>query len=353
MKTYFLLVSITVLLIVSGCARMDEGLGTDQIQVVSTGSSGGSVKVSKTLIGDPADVTKTTSGGTCLMGGGSDVDAAFKWMISKSGGGDFVVIRSDNSTGYNSYIYKMGGVNSVETLVIASISDANSTTISNKIKNAEALFIAGGDQANYVNFWKNTLVEDAINYLINTKKVPVGGTSAGCAILGTSYFAALNGTVTSADAMSNPYNTLVSLGHDDFINIPALQNTITDQHFTQRGREGRLVTFMARIFTDKGKNPRGIAADEQTAVCLDENGIAKVYGSNNAFFLQKTNLGPETCSSGKPLNWYCNKQAIKVYKITGSVSGNGSFDLKNFTTASGGSWSYFYVNNGVFGTSNY
>jgi cyanophycinase len=286
------------------------------------------------------------------MGGGTDVDAAFKWMISKSGGGDFVVIRSDNSTGYNSYIYKMGGVNSVETLVIASISDANNTTISNKIKNAEALFIAGGDQANYVNFWKNTLVEDAINYLISVKYAPVGGTSAGCAILGTSYFAALNGTVTSADAMSNPYNTLVSLGHDDFISSPFLQNTITDQHFTQRGREGRLVTFMARMIKDKNKNPRGIASDEQTAVCVDEAGIAKVFGVNNAFFLQRTTEGPETCLAGTPLTWNRNMQAVKVYKINGSGLGNGSFDLNNFTAASGGSWSFFYVNNGIFGTSN-
>ena len=47
------------------------------------------------------------------MGGGTDVDAAFKWMIEKSGGGDFVIIRADNSNGYNSYIYDMGGINSV------------------------------------------------------------------------------------------------------------------------------------------------------------------------------------------------------------------------------------------------
>lgn len=339
------------LLVISGCSKNDGGLVIDPVAQINTSASSGTVKVSnKMLIGDPADVSKFTTGGTCLMGGSTDVDAAFKWMIGKSGGGDFVVIRVDNSTGYNSYIYNMGGVNSVETVIIAKATDAKSTVIANKIRNAEALFIAGGDQANYVRLWKDTPVEDAINYLINTKHVPVGGTSAGCAILGASYFAALNGSVTSAEALSNPYNSLVSLGHDDFLDIPYLQNTITDQHFSQRGREGRLVTFMARMNKDFGKNARGIASDEQTAACVDENGIAKVFGINNAFFLQMASSGPETCVSDTPLTWNRGMQAIKVYRIAGSTSGNGSFDLKNYSTGSGGNWFYYYVNSGSFFT---
>ncbi len=57
------------------------------------------------LIEDPLDVTRFTSGGTILAGGGSDVDEAFKWMISKSGGGgDIVVIRASGTAAYNSYI---------------------------------------------------------------------------------------------------------------------------------------------------------------------------------------------------------------------------------------------------------
>ncbi len=350
MKTNFSIL-LGFLLIISGCSKNDGSLLIDPVAQINATASSGSVKASnKMLIGDPADVSKVTTGGTCLMGGSTDVDAAFKWMIGKSGGGDFVVIRVDNSTGYNSYIYNMGGVNSVETVIIAKPTDAQSQTIANKIRGAEALFIAGGDQANYVKLWKNTPVEDAINFLINAKKVPVGGTSAGCAILGSSYFAALNGSVTSAEAMSNPYNSLVSLGHDDFLNIPYLQNTITDQHFSQRGREGRLVTFMARMNKDYGKNARGIASDEQTAVCVDENGIAKVFGINNAFFLQITSSGPETCVSGFPLTWNLGMQAIKVYRIAGSSTGNGSFDLKDYSTATGGNWLYYYVNNGSFFT---
>jgi cyanophycinase len=339
------------LIILTSCGRTEDITGTDQSGILKAAGTGGTVKAGKNLTGDPADVSPATSGGLCLMGGSTDVDAAFRWMINNSGGGDFVVIRTDNSMGYNDYIYNMGGVNSVETVIIAKATDANSTTVENKIRNAEALFIAGGDQANYVKLWKNTKVENAINYLINDKKAPVGGTSAGCAILSTTYFAALNGTVTSDAAMANPYDPLVSLGHDDFLNSPFLRNTITDQHFSQRGRQGRLVTFMARMYKDWVINPKGIGVDEQTAVCVDNVGMATVFGLNSAFFLQMGQSGPESCKAGVPLHWYVGGHAVNVYKVQGSSSGNNSFDLSKFIPVTGGTTSYFYVNNGVFGTS--
>ena len=43
-------------------------------------------------------------------------------------------------------------------------------------------------------------------------------------------------------------------------------------------------------------------------------------------------------------------QAIKVYRIAGSISGNGSFDLNNYSKASGGVWLYYYVENGILKT---
>jgi cyanophycinase len=349
MRTIFSVV-LGLLFIVAGCSKENVELADYKSGKIDLSASAGTTaKVKSNRIGSMLDVLKPTTGGTCLMGGNTDVDAAFKWMISKSGGGDFVVIRFDKSTGYNSYVYNMGGVNSVETLMITSRADANSTVYTDKIRAAEALFIAGGDQANYVNFWKDTGVEAAINYLVQVKGVPVGGTSAGCAILGSAYFSATNGTVTSDQALADPYNLSMTLGYKDFIACPYLENTITDQHFTQRGREGRLVAFMARMSKDYGIVPRGIAVDEQTAVCVDQSGIAKVYGVNKAFFLIQNgqNSSPETIASGIPLTWNRNMQALKVYSIAGSVTGNGSFDLRNFSGGTGGASSYYYVVSGV------
>lgn len=352
MKNLLLIVA-GICLVMSGCSREEDMLPVYKDAKLPQVSAGSGTKTTGGLVGDPADVTRTTTAGVCLVGGGKDVDAAFKWMIAKSGGGDFVVLRFDDYNGYNSYIYKLGGVNSVETVVIASSSDADDPVKIAKISGAEALFIAGGDQANYVTTWKNTKVETAINNLINIKRIPVGGTSAGCAILGETYFAALNGGVTSDQAMANPYDPLVTLGSGDFLNIPILAHTVTDQHFSQRGREGRMVTFMARMIKDNlAAIPHGIAVDEQTAVCVDNTGNATVYGSNSAFFLQPLQLGPESCVSASPLDWNRSNKALKVYRITGSgrSSATGSFNLNNWTAVSGGTWLYFYVANGTFGT---
>ena len=95
------------------------------------------------ITGSIADVATTATGGACLMGGGTDNDDAIKWMIQKSGGGDFVVIRSAGTQAYNDYIYGLGTVNSVETILIDTRAKASIAEIATKIRNAEALFITG------------------------------------------------------------------------------------------------------------------------------------------------------------------------------------------------------------------
>jgi cyanophycinase len=304
-------------------------------------------KVVTYLTGDQADVNTLAQPGLILMGGGTDVDEAINWFLQRSGGGDIVVIRATGADGYNTYMYNMANVNSVETIIIDSRTKAGLIEVEQKIRNAEALFIAGGDQWDYVNFWKDTPVENAINYLINTKQVTVGGTSAGLAILGSAYFSASAGTVTSAQALANPYNKSMTLGQNNFIASTLLQNTITDSHYTQRDRQGRHITFLAKLMKDFGNAAvKGIGIDEQTAVCIDENGIGKVYGINQAYFLQNNTLGAETCLNRTPLSWIRGNQAVKAYKITGSSIGNGSFNA-NTWALSGGINFYYYVNNGL------
>lgn len=303
--------------------------------------------VTSYLTGSAADVTTTTQGGLLLMGGSTDVDAAIAWFLQRSGGGDVVVIRSSGADGYNTYMYNMVPVNSVETLIIDSREKANLPEVEQKIRNAEALFIAGGDQWNYVNYWKDSPVENAINYLMNTKGVTVGGTSAGLAVLGSAYYSAERGSATSAQALANPYHRYVTLGQGDFLAAPNMQNTITDSHYTQRDRQGRHIAFMARLMKDSGYTTvKGIGVDEQTAVCIDQAGIGKVYGINNAYFLKNTTLQAETCVSGSPLNWVRGNQSISAYKITGSSTGNGSFNAATWALSGGVSY-YYYVNNGV------
>ncbi|TAG53563.1 MAG: cyanophycinase [Cytophagales bacterium] len=299
-------------------------------------------------IGSTTDVSRTTSGGTLLMGGGTDVDAAMRWMITKAGGGDIVVLRSTGTDGYNAYLFGLQTCNSVETILIDSRTVANDAGVEAKIRNAEAVFIAGGNQFNYISFWKDTKVEDALNFLRNTKGCVIGGTSAGCMIQGRNYYMAQNGSVLSAAATANPYNVDMTLGRNDFLDNPYLSNLITDTHFNNPDRRGRLIAFMARISKDNGIVPFGVGIDEATAVCIEANGSSKVFGTGTAFFLRQNTTGPETCVSGSRLDWYRSKQAVRCYKINGTANGANTFNFANWTGA-GGTSQFYFVDRGTLG----
>jgi len=322
---------ISIVVLISACSKKDNrnpfdpGAPKPPEQPTRSASIG--------IVGDTADVQTVTKSGIVIMGGGTDVDAAFQWMIERSGGGDVVIIRATGTDAYNSYVFKLGKVNSVETLKIDSRKIAEDDNVARIIKNAELLFIAGGDQADYVNYWKGTKVMAAINYLLTEKKVPVGGTSAGAAILGNYYYSAERGSVTSAAALSNPYVNEITLGKDDFLQAPFLQNIITDQHFSQREREGRAIAFLGRIMKDWNKTPNAIAVDEKTAVCIDETGMATVVGSNKAFFLKTDAVKkPEVFAANNPISWNNEGKAIQVSAIAASVS-NNKINVNTFSPA--------------------
>ena len=157
------------------------------------------------LLGDPVDVATEPSPGFLLAGGNTDVDTAMRWLIDQSDGGDFVVIRASGTDAYNPYIFsELGGVvNSVETIIMKQDRAAYDPYVLGQIRDAEALFIAGGNQWDYVRMWKGTPVEDAIHELV-AQGVPVGGTSAGLAILGEFSFSAERGTIYSDEALKKP-----------------------------------------------------------------------------------------------------------------------------------------------------
>lgn len=294
------------------------------------------------VVGSSADVVTSTTAGTVLAGGGSDVAAAFQWMIGKSGGGDFVVIRATGTDAYNPWINGLGTVNSVETLIIKSRAAASDPFVVAKIQNAEAVFIAGGDQSDYVNYWKGTPVEDAIHYVANVKQAPVGGTSAGLAILGQFLYSGQSSSVTSSQALANPYHNYVTLDRD-FLTLANLGGVITDSHFVTRDRMGRLLAFLARIVKDGwASSVRGIGVDEATAILVQPNGSATRVGTGAAYFVS-SNGTPATCVSGSPLTY----TGLATYKVSGAAT----FNLATWT-GSGGTAYTLNVNAGAVSSSN-
>ena len=280
-------------------------------------------------VGSVADVSTRTKPGFALVGGGKDLDQAFLWMCERSGRGDFLVIRATGTDAYNPYIQSLCHENSVATLVIPNKQAAMDPFVAQTIRKAEAIFISGGDQANYINFWTGTPVQTALNEAIQ-RGVPVGGTSAGLAVQGEYIYSAQHDLpdgpdLTSRAALMNPFNRQVIIAHK-FLRNPILADTITDTHFVKRDRLGRLLVFMARILGSGSVTTiRGIGIDEQTAVLLEPSGRAAVVGHGSVYFMESSTK-PEQLNPGKPLTF----TGVSVQKVTPG----GHFDVRSWTGSS-------------------
>jgi cyanophycinase len=286
-------------------------------------------------IGNPQDVTSKTARGYALMGGGSDLDEAFQWLCSKAPGGDFLVLRAAGDDDYNDYVNKLCRANSVATLIIPSREAAADPKVAEIIYQAEAVFIAGGDQARYMNWWQHSPVQDALNAHIAAGK-PIGGTSAGLAVLGEYVYSAQGDApdddgLTSKQALANPYFSRVTVRRD-FLQIPLLRDTLTDSHFAKRDRMGRTLVFLARIVQDGwSAHPREVAIDEKGAVLIEGDGRAQVIGTGKGAYFLSVQEPPQTCAEGKPLSF----RDIAVYHGTPG----SEFDVKNWKPPSGAGYS--------------
>ncbi|MGH8214885.1 MAG: cyanophycinase [Rhodanobacteraceae bacterium] len=218
-----------------------------------------------------------TSPGLLLMGGGREIKTAFQWFAAQAGHGHIVIIRASGDDELQDWIYHdVGGVASVETLIFHSRAPASDPRVLGILRHADGIFIAGGDQANYVRFWKGTPLNDVLNAHIRAGK-PIGGTSAGLAILGQWGYGALDGgSITSPEALRDPAGPAVTLV-DHFVMLPLLEGTITDTHFMQRDRLGRLLAFVARIAKDHHTAAvTGLGVDQDSALLVEPDGSAKL-----------------------------------------------------------------------------
>jgi len=284
-------------------------------------------KVTRYLTGNPDDVNPILSGPAHdFGGGGTDVDQAIQWMIDQVRGCtscatklDVVILRSSGADGYNDYIFAMNGVDSVETLVITKATDSNTAAVQQTVQNAEIVFFAGGDQCDYVKYFKGTAVETAVES-VYARGGGVGGTSAGFAVQSDYVYDGCNGSAVSDDSLKNPFNRRITFTYD-FFHWANMQNTIGDTHFVTRDRMGRTLAFVARQIRDGvTATAMSIGINEQTSVVVDKNGLATVMGNGPAYFVVGDHL-PEVCEPKTPLT-YSN---YKIWK----VNSGGTFDLQN------------------------
>jgi cyanophycinase len=294
-------------------------------------------------VGNKDDLQTKPVAGIAMMGGGSDLDDAFRWLCNKGNGGDFLILRARGDDGYNSYVNELCKANSVATIIIPDHEAADDPAVAEIIRKAEVVFIAGGDQANYIRGWKGTLVENAINDDIAAGK-PIGGTSAGLAVLGEFVYGAMGDKpddkdLASGDVLANPYFERVTLVRD-FLKVPRLENLITDSHFAKRDRMGRTLVFLARIMKDRwSSSPQEVAIDEKSAVLVEADGKANVVGTGKGAYFLRPTKAPEVCEKDVPLTFH----DISVYR----VKAGGHFDFVSWAGDGGIAYSLSVKNGEV------
>jgi cyanophycinase len=159
------------------------------------------------------------------------------------------------------------GAKSVEVLDVRQREDANAQPAVDLIESATGIFITGGSQARLVERLNGTLVMEAIRQR-NLEGVIVAGTSAGASILASHMMLGGTGLAgNSGDAAARKNMAEMAAG------FGLLEHVMVDQHFSQRGRMGRLLSVYAA-------NPGllSVGLDENTAVLIDD-GILEVLGS--------------------------------------------------------------------------
>ncbi len=255
--------------------------------------------LSATLLGSSTDVCISLfNPALLLMGGGADVDAAFVNRIKPHiNGGNVVVLRTSGTAAYNDYLQGLTDAASVETLIINTRTKANSDYVDWAIRSAEFVFIAGGDQADYLNQWQGTRVQNALMHVYN-KGGALGGTSAGNHVLGEFIYDpdGVLGAISS-EAVTDFCHETVNIS-SNFLGLPLLDGIITDTHFKQRDRMGRSAVFQAKL----GSSSRVVAGSEATSLFVTADGNSVVDGSHEVYVLRADSQTQyQQASCGQPV----------------------------------------------------
>jgi cyanophycinase len=262
---------------------------------------------------------KDTIPGVALQGG-VDVVEAFEWQIRNARGGDMVVLEA--TTGiepgyrgeYQEYLFDMAmsigaPLHSVRTVLFKDRNASFDETVLSIIAHAESIFFEGGDQSRYINYWKDSPVEAALQSKLSS--ITIGGTSAGLAILGNYIYSALNESAESSTVLADPYHPSVTMA-PALLRIPFLETVLTDTHFKARDRMGRMCVFAARLMQGDcldADHPapdvlHSVGVDEGSALLLDTTtGAVRPVGDNSSYICTTTRPA-EVCAPASALTYH-------------------------------------------------
>lgn len=233
-----------------------------------------------------------------LMGGGAEVDRGSARFIDGARGGDVLVLRASGSTSsYTSYfaddLSDLVTVppRSVGTIRIDDPAAGADDAVLCRLRRADAVWLAGGDQSDYLVQWP-TALHDGLRDAV-ARGAAIGGTSAGAMSWSSQVFDAFAGSVSSDEALQTPLSSRVSVSTSPFA---AIDGALVDTHFQARDREGRLLAFLARA----ASGTVGVGIDEGTALVVDGHDAAVMADDGGAVWMYQ--VGGVTLDADVPLS---------------------------------------------------
>lgn len=139
---------------------------------------------------------------------------------------------------------------------------ANSPAVTDRILEADGLFISGGDQRRLMDLIWETEAFKALHIAFHLRGCCMGGTSAGAAVMSRHMLA-------QGEATKLPEKEVADLD----LGLGFVSRAIIDQHFSERGRLGRLLSAMAQWPT-----MLGVGIDENTALVIERGAAVEVVG---------------------------------------------------------------------------
>lgn len=246
------------------------------------------------------------SGGLLLMGGGDRNVDAMKWFFAKAGNGHIVVLSASYGKEIGQEFFNdIGGIQSVEIFVMHARSQSDDRKILDRLRKADGIFIAGGDQSRYVRYWRGTEIAAILDAHVAAGK-PLSGTSAGLAMLGEKLYGAMDdGSLKSPEALADPMGPANTI-EGDFLNIALLKGVVTDTHFKERQRLGRLLAFVAKAQAQKGPGQPpmiGLGVDESAALAVEPDGTGRIYATEkDGYGWVVDGAGLRSVTAGRPLD---------------------------------------------------
>ncbi len=211
-------------------------------------------------------------------------DAPYRWVVENAPNGRIGIISySSDQTDWIPNYFKSLGAAEARYFIIPDRITADRQELYESLITCDGIFIKGGDQSIYYERYRGTRTEEALQHIYDRGGV-LSGTSAGTVILSPVIYTAQVASVDPGQALLHAYSSQITLAGDflETFSVPYIYDT----HFVERGRFGRLPSFMATWFRETGQLATGIGIDDHTAICIDTSGMATIYGTGAVSFLK-------------------------------------------------------------------